>query len=91
MAQKRSILSSWEKIREAPLGKVEIFRRGRGGGWRQVRAPRTPQPISAVRIALGDADVARWVPLLGRGSPVVLARDACALESFQAAPPALSA
>ena len=75
----------------APLGMVEVFKRGRGGGWRQVRAPKTPQPLAAVRLALGDDDLIRWTPINGRGSPLVLARDACALDAFTAAPPALSA
>ena len=72
----------------AILGAVVVYRRGRSGGWRLVRAPKTPQPLAAVRLALGDDDVITWTPENGRGSPVFLARDSCALEAFRAAPPA---
>ena len=76
------------RMAEPALGHIQVFRRGRGGGWRCVRKPVTPQPLAAVRLALGDDDVITWVPVNGRGSPVYLARDACALDAFRAAPPA---
>ena len=79
------------KMAEPALGRIQVFRRGRGGGWRIVREPATPQPLAAVKLALGDDDVITWTPVNRGGSPVYLARDACALEAFRAAPPALAA
>lgn len=79
------------KMADPPLGRIQVFRRGRAGGWRLVREPRTPQPLAAVRLALGDDDVITWSPVDRGGSPVYLARDACALDMFRAAPPALAA
>ena len=88
MEIRSSLSGRGPKTEPARVGTVVVYRRRRGGGWRRVRALASPQPLAAVRLALGDGDVITWTPENGRGSPVYLAKDACALESFRAAPPA---
>ena len=69
---------------DAPLlGRVRVWRRLRSGAWRLRRAYAKPVPFATARELRGD-DLAEWLPVAGRGQPVICASSGGEADSWRA-------